>query len=208
MMGIDKNRGANVGDHAEYNEGLSDAGARIGPGHLVLVVGPSGVGKDTLISHVRAAMRDDNRVCIPRRVITRASDGAEDHDTVSDAGFDQALANGGFTLWWAAHGHKYGIPAAGGDAIRAGRTVVCNVSRTVVTSARDRFSRVTVVLVTAPVEVLRERLAARERASDGDLARRIARSEAISADIDADVVITNVGALESAAAQLLEVVKR
>src|SRR5450756_1114872 len=85
---------------------------QIGPGRLVLVVGPSGAGKDTLIDAVRAACRDEAGVVFPRRVVTRPWSAAEDHDTISDASFDQAAANGAFALWWAAHGLNYGIPAA------------------------------------------------------------------------------------------------
>ena len=43
---------------------------------------------------------------------------------------------------------KYAIPIAIEIDIRAGRTVVCNVSRTVVGSLRERYARVLVVLVT------------------------------------------------------------
>jgi ribose 1,5-bisphosphokinase len=208
MTGLDRNQGANAGEYAEYNDELSDTCTRIGPGHLVLLVGPSGAGKDTLIAHVRAATREDERVSIPRRVITRASDDAEDHDTLTDVAFDQAIVEGAFAVWWSAHGHRYGIPVTAEDAIRAGRTVVCNVSRSVVRSLRERFSTVTVVLITAPVDILETRLAARGRVSDGDLAKRIARSQTIDAEAAADVVIANVGTVQVAAAQLLEVVRK
>jgi ribose 1,5-bisphosphokinase len=188
---------------------VSFAGAtRIGPGHLVLVVGPSGAGKDTLIAHVRVATRDDDRVVFPRRVITRVSDGAEDHDTLSDAAFERAIADGAFAVWWDAHGHKYAIPISAEDAIKAGHTVVCNVSRGAVQSLRQRFACVSVVLVTARPEVLAQRLAARGRASDGDLTKRVTRSDTLRGQADIDVVIMNVEAPETAAAQLLAVVRR
>ena len=54
---------------------------------------------------------------------------------------------------------------------------------------------------------LRQRLAARNGPSDGDLAERIARSEALAGELDADVVIVNVETPEAAAAQLFNVVR-
>jgi len=172
----------------------------IGPGRLVLVVGPSGAGKDTLIDLTRAALRDDPSVVFPRRVVTRAA-ADEPHDTLDPDAFDKAARAGAFALAWEAHGLRYGIPAGIDDHIRAGRTVVCNVSRAIVAAARERYADVRVVLVTAPADVLAARLAARARGSDGDLARRLARADGFAA-LAADCVIANVGAPEAAAAAL------
>ncbi len=64
-------------------------------GAFVAVVGPSGAGKDTLIAHAKAALADEPQVDFVRRVITRLSDGeTEDHDTLADAEFLEALADG------------------------------------------------------------------------------------------------------------------
>jgi len=181
--------------------------ARIGPGHLVLVVGPSGAGKDTVLSLVRAATQNDERIVIARRVITRPGDGAEQHDTVTEAEFDRAIASGAFAAWWSAHGNKYGIPISTEATIHAGRTVICNVSRGIVAALRDRYSCVTVVLITAPPELLQQRLAARGRSSDGDLAKRLARASTPETAVEADVVIANVGEPTAAAAKLLDVIQ-
>jgi ribose 1,5-bisphosphokinase len=176
----------------------------IGPGRLVLVVGPSGAGKDTLIDRARTALRDNSSVVFPRRVITRAA-ADEPHDTMDADAFERAARAGAFALTWDAHGLRYGIPASIDADIRAGRTVVCNVSRAIVAEARERYAQVLVVLVTAPPEVLAARLAARARGSDGDLALRIARSENIVA-LAADCVIENVGEPGVAAAVLIEMI--
>jgi len=179
----------------------------IGPGRLILLVGPSGAGKDTLLALARAASQGNVRIIFPRRVITRPSDGSEDHATLSPTDFEKAVADGAFAVWWGAHGHQYGIPGSAEDAIRSGRTVVCNVSRTVVQALRQRYASVTVVLVTAPTAALEQRLAGRRRSSDGDLADRVARSSKLACETDPDVVIDNVGDPGVAAERLLEVVR-
>jgi ribose 1,5-bisphosphokinase len=174
--------------------------AMIGPGRLVLVVGPSGAGKDTLIGLARAQLHHDPTVVFVRRVVTRAPSPHEDHDTLSAEAFEQALRSGAFALAWEAHGLRYGVPASINSDIRAGRTVVCNVSRAIVGQARGLYADVVVALVTAPADVLARRLAARAREEGID--GRLARAEA-SDDIRADCVITNVGAPESSAAALI-----
>ena len=98
--------------------------ARVGPGRLILVVGASGVGKDTLIVGARAACAAEPSVVFPRRVVTRAATAAEDHDSISEEAFRRAAAAGDFALWWEAHGLCYGIPSTITDDIRAGRRVV------------------------------------------------------------------------------------
>jgi ribose 1,5-bisphosphokinase len=180
---------------------------QIGPGRLVLVVGPSGAGKDTLIAGARAACASDPTVVFPRRLITRLSTASEDHDTLSEEAFGQAVAAGDFALWWAAHGHRYGIPSSIDADMRSGRTVVCNVSRTVLGLARQRYVSVTVVLVTAPPKVLEARLAGRGRASDGDLADRIGRSASPEVSAEADVEIQNVGRVEIGVRRLLNAIR-
>ena len=145
----------------------------IGPGRLVLVVGPSGAGKDTLIAGARAACRDDATVVFPRRLVTRPASNFEDNEFVSKSAFEQAAAKGAFAFWWSAHGHDYGIPLAIDFDIESGRTVVCNVSRTMVEVVRKRYAHVMTILVTAPRDVLAARLAALDRASDGRILERL-----------------------------------
>ena len=84
--------------------------AKIGPGRLVLVVGPSGAGKDTLIDLARAACAGEDSVVFARRVVTREASGSEDNEQVTPDAFRQARARGAFAVHWEAHGlHKAGI---------------------------------------------------------------------------------------------------
>jgi ribose 1,5-bisphosphokinase len=72
---------------------------QIGPGRLVLVVGPSGAGKDTLIDGARRALADDPSVVFPRRVVTRPTSISEDNTFACAEEFTQAVTDGRFSLW-------------------------------------------------------------------------------------------------------------
>jgi ribose 1,5-bisphosphokinase len=175
-------------------------------GRLVLVVGPSGAGKDTLIGLARAACAEEGNIVFPRRVVTREASASEDNQQVSFEAFRQAVARGEFAVHWEAHGHRYGLPRAIEDDIRAGRTVVVNVSRTVIEAMRSAYPDVVVVLITAPPEILAQRLAARLRESCGNIADRLKRNVDVVAAAP-DVVITNVGDVEHHAGELIGIVK-
>ena len=64
------------------------------PGRLIAVVGPSGVGKDSVMLGIHQAMPD---VHLVRRVITRpAAAGGEKFDAVTETEFADLAANGAF----------------------------------------------------------------------------------------------------------------
>src|SRR2546422_5586318 len=91
--------------------------AAIGPGRLVLVVGPSGAGKDTLLGLAKAACAEDRSVVFPRRVITREASAAEENEQVSAGTFQEALTRGEYAMHWEAHGHRYALSRAIDDEI-------------------------------------------------------------------------------------------
>jgi ribose 1,5-bisphosphokinase len=146
---------------------------------FILVVGPSGAGKDSLMDGARRRLGADTRFHFARRVVTRpAMDGAEDHDSVSFEQFERIEAAGGFVLSWLAHGLGYGVPASIEGLRREGAAVVVNVSRAVVEDACRRLAPVGVVVVTASAETLAARLINRGRETEDDIRRRLARAAA------------------------------
>jgi ribose 1,5-bisphosphokinase len=176
----------------------------IGPGRLMLLVGPSGAGKDTLLGLAKSACAQDRMIVFPRRVVTREASVAEDNAQLSADDFRQALARGDFAMHWEAHGHSYGLPRAIDDDIRAGRSVVVNVSRTVIDAARRAYAHVVVIAITAPPEVLSERLKMRARSSDGGVEQRLSRAVDTSAP---DVTILNVGRPDDHARRLVRAIR-
>jgi ribose 1,5-bisphosphokinase len=181
------------------------AATTIGPGRLVLVVGPSGVGKDTLLNLAKAACTEDRNISFPRRVVTREASVSEDNEQLAPDAFREALARGEFALHWEAHGHLYGLRRAIEDDMRADRTVVINVSRSVIDTARRSYTNVKVVSITAPPEVLAERIAMRARGSDGLSGQRLGRTVAETST--PDITILNVGRPEDHARRLIRIIK-
>jgi ribose 1,5-bisphosphokinase len=180
--------------------------AAIGPGRLILVVGPSGAGKDTLVALAKTACADDPNIVFPRRVITRQASASEENEEVSLDAFRDALARGEYAMHWEAHGHCYALPRGIDDELRAGRTVIANVSRTVVGPVRREYADAVVISITAPPQVLAERLAARARSSDGKIEHRLGRTvDETSSRPDATIV--NTGAAEYHARQLVRIIK-
>lgn len=175
-----------------------------GPGRLVLVVGPSGAGKDTLLGLAKSACAEDKNVVFPRRVVTREASASEENSQLGAEEFRQALARGDFAMHWEAHGHSYGLPRTVDDDIRAGRSVVVNASRTVIDAARRTYVNVTVIAITAPPEILAERLKMRARGSDGRFEQRLSRTVDTTAP---DVTILNVGRPEDHARRLVRAIR-
>lgn len=167
-------------------------------GRFIAVVGPSGVGKDSVMEALAA---EEPRLRPVRRVITRASDaGGEDHRAVSAAEFEERRADGDFALSWSAHGHAYAIPADIDLALAGGQDLLANLSRGALAEARARFDPLEVLWLTARPQILAARLAARGRESRDDIAARLARSPEARPDPRA-IVLDNSGLLAETVAR-------
>ena len=143
-------------------------------GRLIAVVGPSGVGKDSVMAGLHKVMPDLHLV---RRVITRAPElGGEDYNAVSVTEFDALAANGAFCVHWGAHGLFYGIPVAVRDRLNDGTDCLVNFSRSALAEAAEIFPSFLVLNITAKPETLSRRLAARGRETDVEIAKRLAQA--------------------------------
>ncbi|MAU53639.1 MAG: phosphonate metabolism protein/1,5-bisphosphokinase (PRPP-forming) PhnN [Roseovarius sp.] len=140
-------------------------------GRFIAVVGPSGVGKDTLMRAMAAARPGLRRA---RRVITRPPDPlGEGHEAVSEAEFEARLKDGGFALHWRAHGLRYGVPVGIKMDLVQGRDLLVNLSRTVLAQAQALFQPFLVLHLTVDPDILAARLAERGRESARDIAERL-----------------------------------
>ena len=173
-------------------------------GRMVVVVGPSGAGKDTLMAYAARELASRPGMMFARRVITRDGNaGGEDHDAVSQRQFEELDRAGRLAVSWHAHGLHYGIPAEAADAIAAGCLVVANGSRSALPRFQATFPALTVINVTASRDVLAARLLARGRETRAEIARRLDRdAPALSGEYDV-ITIDNSGALDVAGAAMV-----
>lgn len=152
-----------------------DAAQRAGT--LVVVVGPSGSGKDTLINGVRAALGTRTCVGFVQRTISRPADEeGENHRPVTPEAFAQLQQAGAFSVTWTAHGLQYGLPADLPESLADGKCMIVNGSRHALPAICAVFASVHIVLVTVDAKELERRLVQRGRETRQQIRQRMARA--------------------------------
>lgn len=171
-------------------------------GRLIAIVGPSGVGKDSVMA---ALAEREPRIRLAQRVITRpsATDG-EVFDGVSEKDFQARVEAGQFVLSWSAHGFRYGISKSINAQLEGGQDVLANLSRMILREAKDRFPRFEVIGLTADKNILADRLAKRDRETADEIASRLDRATVPFSPNMAVHEIDNSGSLAKTVDAILE----
>ncbi len=140
-----------------------------------------------------------------RRVITRPEgEEGEEFDRVSVEVFEQMVLDGAFAMHWPAHGLLYGVPAGIAEQRQNCQAVLVNFSRAVLVQAQKVFGDLIVISLTADAEVLAQRLAARDRESAADQAKRLGRAKTPLPDgLNRVIKIDNSGALDDTVSEIL-----
>ncbi|MFD2206544.1 phosphonate metabolism protein/1,5-bisphosphokinase (PRPP-forming) PhnN [Kiloniella antarctica] len=177
-------------------------------GWLYLIVGPSGAGKDTLLDIARAYFSHSTNVAFPRRYITRPENsGGEDHIAISADEFLNKEKAGLFTFSWKAHNLCYGVPLAINDALASGKSVVVNVSRSVLNEARLEYKKIRIISIVVDKEALRKRLQARGRESTLDINIRLERATAFKVTGKNVIEIDNSIAIEDSSSNFINAIE-
>jgi len=169
---------------------------------VIAVVGPSGVGKDSVMEALAEHGADLQLV---RRIITRPlGEDGEDFIRANEDEFDAALQAGDFLLHWEAHGLRYGVPGVVHDQRSQARGLLVNLSRSVLLPAQDLFDDFVVVSLTASPQVLAARLDARARESVEDRQRRLNRARLeLPEGLRRVIEVDNSGALDQTVQTIL-----
>jgi len=174
------------------------------PGKLVLVVGNSGSGKDSIISGVVQRYPPNlKEIHLTQRYITRPSSETEDNIVVTPEIFKEMSHQKKFALEWHIYDLDYGIPIDIDDWLKKGHPVIVNVSRTIVKKARSIYRNVLVVFISVPFDITLKRVKERARESGKLLQERIQRAKENQTFPEANFIVDNSGELEIAINQFL-----
>ncbi|MNR79268.1 Ribose 1,5-bisphosphate phosphokinase PhnN [compost metagenome] len=177
-------------------------------GRIFYCVGPSGVGKDSLLQWVRQHSEDDGRLVFAQRTITRAADSSEAHEAVDTSTFWRLAAGGQFAMVWQANDLCYGIRRGIEADLKAGRDVVINGSRAYVAQLQQAFPDAVVIWIEANETLLRERLEARQREQGPALLKRLKRAKEFLPESQTQIIrLDNSGPLEVAGQKLLKLLR-
>ena len=174
------------------------------PPILIYVVGPSGAGKDSLLAWLRHHWPSPGGLHVARRTITRpVQAGAEQHEAVSEAEFGNLVSQGAFACHWQAHGFCYGIRVAE-LAPPAALCVCLSGSRQHLPFALRQWPHLQVLHVTAPADLIAQRLMLRGRDTAASVRARLSRPPGLPAmDASAVFEVCNDGSLAQAGQQVL-----
>ncbi len=175
---------------------------------LVYVMGPSGVGKDSVLGWLKGHAPAEPEVHFARRTITRASDaGGEDHEALCAGAFDLQARDGAFALHWQANGLRYGVRHSQLAPLQRGACVLVNGSRGHLPQALSVYPDMTVVHITARPDTVRQRLLGRGRETADEVEARLQRALTFVAPAGTQRV-ANDGTLREAGLALLQILAR
>lgn len=180
---------------------------------LVVISGPSGVGKDAVIERMKRLLRPWHFIVTATTRPKRAGevDGV-DYIFLTEQAFEALLAQDGFLEHAKVYGRYYGVPRAQvEDALASGKDVLV---KTDVQGARTIHSKIpgAVLVFLAPPDLpeLERRLRERKSESAEDLERRIrtASAEMACAPEFDYVVVNDTGQLEQAVREVEGIMER
>lgn len=177
---------------------------------LTVLSGPSGVGKSTVVAHMRKAHPE---VWLSVSATTRKPRPGERHGVqyffVDDGEFDKLIANGELLEWAEFAGNRYGTPReAVQDRLAAGEPVLLEIDLQGARQVRESMRDAQLVFLAPPSwEELVRRLTGRGTEPPEVIERRLeAAKTELAAEPEFDVTLVNTS-VEDVAQELLTLVR-
>lgn len=171
-----------MGNSSVASQSSSSLGTEQQLGTLLVISGPSGVGKDSVWQAASEQLSSFEKAitCTTRAQREHEIEGI-DYYFVSDAEFDRLLEEDQMLEWAKVHNARYGIPASSVlTRLTAGEDVVCVIDVQGAFRLRSLFPQALLVFIKPPqegTEVLKKRLAQRGDISEEELVVRLKTAE-------------------------------
>jgi guanylate kinase len=164
-------------------------------GRLIVLTGPSGVGKGTLMRSLLARHPDlYYSISATTRDPRPGEIDGQNYYFISRSKFEQSVAQGEFLEWAEFAGNYYGTPReAVHDQVQSGNSVVLEIELEGARLIRTSFPNAKSIFILPPsLEELEKRIRGRATDSDDAIARRLNRAkEEIQAADEFDLKIVN-----------------
>jgi ribose 1,5-bisphosphokinase len=176
---------------------------------LYFLVGPSGVGKDSVLRRLKTHFYSDTQPLVAHRYITRPSrQQDENHIELSEFDFQRRSESGLFLFEWNSHGYRYAVGREIKKWLKSGNSVIVNGSREYLAQARQCYKDLIPVWMHVSEDVLRERLLQRGRESTEEIETRLKRNRELATLKPKDgVYIDNNQTVEDTIGQLLSLME-
>jgi guanylate kinase len=202
-IGIAANRRVGGLGHHQADALLAALGEGRPSGRLVVLTGPSGVGKGTVVTHVRR-MRPDVWVSISATTREPRSGEIDGVDYLfwSRQRFAEAIADGGFLEWAEFAGNRYGTPRRPVvTRLHEGQPVLLEIELQGARQVRAAVPQAFMVFLAPPSWAdLEARLRGRATEDDAAIAARLAKArEELDAAGEFDAIVVNDDVVRAAA---------
>jgi guanylate kinase len=149
-------------------------------GKLVVVSGPSGVGKSTIDQRALAATDAEYSCSATTRAPRPGEVDGRDYRFVDRTTFETMIADGELLEWAEVFGNYYGTPAGPVEqALRQGRKILLEIDVQGGVQVHEKMPGATFVLIVPPsLDALRQRLTGRGTEDDATAQARLDKAEA------------------------------
>ncbi len=148
------------------------------PGLLLIISGPSGVGKTTITHEVEKTLGGEFSVSMTTRPQTVADRPGVDYHFVTRQQFEAAREAGQLLEWAEVFGNYYGTPRGPVDAaLTQGRLMILEIDVQGAIKVKEQLPQAYAMFVLPPsLSVLLERLRGRKREDESVIQRRFAKA--------------------------------